>query len=83
MREIHAAGKPIACVCHGIEILTAAGIIAGRTVTTVPKCQMDAEQGGARYVDREVVVDGSIVTSRYWMDNAHLMREFLKLLRSS
>jgi protease I len=83
MREIHAAGKPIACVCHGIEILTAAGIIAGRTVTTVPKCQMDAEQGGAKYVDREVVVDGPIVTSRYWMDNAHLMREFLKLLRQA
>jgi protease I len=81
MREIHAAGKPIACVCHGIEILTAAGIIQGRTVTTVAKCKLDAEQGGAKYVDKEVVLDGHFVTSRVWMDNAALMREFLKLLQ--
>jgi protease I len=80
MREIHEARKPIACVCHGIEILTASGIIGGKTVTTVPKCKLDAEQGGAKYVDQPVVIDGNIVTSRYWMDNAHLMREFLKQL---
>ena len=83
MREIHEAGKPIACVCHGIEILTAAGIIQGRTVTTVPKCKLDAEQGGATYVDKEVVLDGHFITSRYWMDNAHLLREFLKKLRAA
>jgi protease I len=82
MREIHEAGKPIACVCHGIEILTAAGIIQGRTVTTVAKCRMDAEQGGATYVDREVVVDGHFVTARVWMDNAPLLREFLKQLQA-
>lgn len=80
-REIAAAGKPIACVCHGIEILTAAGIIGGKTVTTVAKCRLDAEQGGATYVDREVVVDGNVITSRVWMDNPPLMREFLKLLK--
>lgn len=82
MQEIHQAGKPIACVCHGIEILTAANIIQGRTVTTVAKCQMDAEQGGAKYVNEPVVVDGHFVTSRVWMDNAPLMREFLKQLKA-
>jgi protease I len=82
MREIDDAKKPIACVCHGIEILTAAGIIAGRTVTTVAKCRLDAEQGGATYVDREVVVDGHFITSRVWMDNAHLMKAFLAQLKS-
>ena len=54
----------------------------GRTVTTVAKCQLDAEQGGAKYVDKEVVLDGHFVTSRVWMDNAVLMREFLKMLSS-
>jgi protease I len=82
-REISAQGKPIACVCHGIEILTAAGIIRGKTVTTVAKCRLDAEQGGGTYVDREVVVDGNFVTSRVWMDNPPLMREFLKMLHRS
>lgn len=81
VREIHAAGKPIASVCHGIEILTAAGVIAGRRVTTVAKCQFDAEQGGATYVDEEVVVDGQYVTARTWHDNTPLMREFMRMLR--
>lgn len=79
-REIHAAGKPIACVCHGIEILTAADCIQGRTVTTVAKCALDAQQGGAEYVDRESVIDGNLVTARTWHDNAPLMREFLRML---
>ena len=82
-REIHAANKPIACVCHGIEILTAADCIRGRTVTTVAKCALDAQQGGATYVDQQFVVDANIVTARTWHDNTVLMREFLKLLSSA
>lgn len=82
VREIAAAGKPIACVCHGIEILTAAGVIEGRTVTTVAKCALDAQQGGAIYVDQEVVIDGPIVTARVWYDNPALMKTFVEMLRS-
>jgi protease I len=83
VREMHAAGKPIACVCHGIEILTAARVIEGRTVTTVAKCALDAAQGGATYVDREMVLDGNLVTARTWHDNAHLMREFVRMLQAA
>lgn len=82
-REMHDAGKPIASVCHGIEILTAADIIQGKTVTTVAKCALDAQQGGAEYVDREVVIDGNLVSSRTWHDNTPLMREFIKMLKSA
>jgi protease I len=71
---------PIASVCHGIEIITAADIGRGKTATTVAKCKLDVEQGGATYVDREVVVDGNLVTARTWHDNPAWMREFLKLL---
>ncbi|MEY4178472.1 MAG: putative cysteine protease YraA [Planctomycetota bacterium] len=81
-REIHAAGKPIACVCHGIEILTAADCIRGRRVTTVAKCALDAQQGGGTYVNSETVVDGNIVTARTWHDNAPLMRTFLGMLEN-
>jgi protease I len=80
-RQIVESGRPVACVCHGIEILTAAGCLKGRTVTTVAKCALDAEQGGARYVDRETVVDGNLVTARTWHDNTALMREFIAMLR--
>jgi len=83
VREIAEAGKPIACVCHGIEILSAAGVIEGRTVTTVAKCALDAEQGGATYIDKEVVVDGSFVTARVWHDNAPLMRTFVEMLKAA
>ena len=81
--EMATAGKPIACVCHGIEILTAANVIQGKTVTTVAKCALDAEQGGANYVDQEVVLDGNLVTSRVWNDNAALMREFMRMLKET
>jgi protease I len=71
---------PVASVCHGIEIVATAGVLKGRTVTTVRKCRFDAEVCGANYVDREVVVSGNLVTSRTWHDNHAWMREFMKLL---
>jgi protease I len=71
---------PVASVCHGIEIVAAAGVLRGRTVTTVAKCQFDAEGAGATFVDREVVVAGNLVTARTWHDNAAFMREFMRLL---
>lgn len=80
-REISAAGKPIACLCHGIEILSAAGCIRGKQVTTVPKCALDAEQGGASYVDQPFVVDGLLVTGRGYQDNTEVLREFIRMLK--
>jgi protease I len=82
-REIWQSGKPIACLCHGIEILTAAGCIQGKRVTTVPKCALDCEQGGATYVNEPVVVDGQLVTARGYQDNTGLLKEFIRLLRAS
>jgi protease I len=81
-RHFFEANKPVAVVCHGIEIVSAAGVIRGRTVTTVAKCALDAEQGGAKYVDRPFVVDGNLVTARTWHDSAPFMREFMKLLHA-
>lgn len=81
-KEICQAGKPIACLCHGVELLTAADCIQGKTVTTVAKCALDAEQGGATYVDKELVVDGNIVTARTWHDNTPLLKEFIKMLKA-
>jgi len=72
---------PVASVCHGIEIVAAAGVIKGKTVTTVRKCRLDAEGAGATYVDQEVVVSGNLVTARTWHDNHAFMREFIKLLQ--
>ena len=81
-KEICEAGKPIACLCHGIEILSAAQCIRGKKVTTVPKCALDAEQEGAIYTDEPWVVDGLLVTGRGYQDNMEVLREFIKLLKA-
>lgn len=78
-----AANKPIASVCHGIEIVAAAGGLPGREATTVAKCKLDIETFGGKYVDREVCVSGNLVTARTWHDNPAWMRAFLKLLKGS
>jgi protease I len=74
---------PVASICHGIEVVAAADVIRGKEVTTVAKCRYDAEFSGARYVDREVVVAGNLVTARTWHDNPAWMRAFVKLLNQS
>lgn len=81
-RHFFETNKPVAVVCHGIEILTAADCIRGRTVTTVAKCAMDAQQGGATYVDRSVVVDGNLVSARTWHDNTPLLKHFIGMLKA-
>jgi protease I len=71
---------PVASVCHGIEVVAAAGVLKGKTATTVRKCRYDVEFSGGTYVDQEVVVCGNLVTARTWHDNHAFMREFMKML---
>jgi protease I len=82
-RHFFAENKPVAALCHGVEILTAAGCIEGRTLTTVAKCRLDIEQGRATYVDRPTVVDGNLVTARTWHDNTALMGQFIRMLKTA
>ena len=79
-RSIYNAGKPIASLCHGIEILTAADIIRGIKVCTVNKCAMDAQQGGGIFSGDKVIIDGQFVTAGGWQNNSELLRGFLELL---
>jgi protease I len=83
VRHMAKANKPIASVCHGIEILATADVIRGRKITTVPKCRFDAEVCGATFVNEACVVDGNIVCARTWHDNTPFMREFIKLLKAN
>jgi protease I len=56
--------KPVAAICHAPWILIEADVVDGRTLTSWPSLQTDARNAGADWVDREVVVDGNLVTSR-------------------
>jgi protease I len=82
-RHFFAANKPIAMLCHGVEIAAAAGCLAGRRATTVAKCKLDVTQFGGTYVEEELVVDGNLVSVIAWQQNALLLREFCKLLRAA
>lgn len=82
VRDHHAKGRPIACICHGGWVLASAGILRGATVTGVKAIWDDLRNAGASVVDREVVVSGNLVTSRVPGDLPAFMRETLGLLRS-
>jgi len=80
-RHFFEANKPVAVVCHGVEIAAAAGVLNGRTLTTVAKCALDVTAFGGSYVDRGCVVDGNLVSARTWHDNTALLKQFLTLLK--
>ncbi|HEX7081644.1 MAG TPA: type 1 glutamine amidotransferase domain-containing protein [Gammaproteobacteria bacterium] len=58
------AGKPVAAICHGPWTLIEAGAVKGRTMTSWPSLRTDLRNAGANWVDREVVVDDGLITSR-------------------
>ncbi len=64
VREVHAAGKMVATICHGPWILISAGIVRGRTLTSTVGIRDDVVNAGAKWVDEPVVIDGNIVSAR-------------------
>jgi len=63
-RAMSADGKPVAAICHGPQLLISAGVLRGRTVTCWPSIAIDVTNAGGLYVDRPVVQDGNLITSR-------------------
>jgi protease I len=74
--------KPIAAVCHGPQLLLAAERVKGRTMTAWKTVQVDLRLAGAKVVDREVVVDGNLITSRQPSDLDVFSREFISRLKN-
>lgn len=64
VKDFANAGKPIAAVCHGPQLLIEADVVDGRQVTSWPSVKTDLENAGARWVDKEVVIDDRLITSR-------------------
>lgn len=75
------SGKPVAAICHGPQLLITAGAMVGRHATCAPSVAEELQQAGALYEDREVVVDGKLVTSRKPADLPAFMREMVRLLK--
>jgi protease I len=64
VQELFEAGKPVAAICHGPWVLVEAGAVSGRKLTSWPTLQTDIRNAGGNWVDREVVGDQGLVTSR-------------------
>jgi protease I len=82
VRAFFDAGKPVAAICHGPWTLVEADVLSGRTITSWPSIKTDVKNAGARWVDREVVVDDGLVSSRKPDDipafNRKMIEEFAR-----
>ena len=80
VKDFFVAGKPVAAICHGPWLLVEAGVVKNRTLTSWPSLQTDIRNAGGDWVDREVVTDQGLVTSRKPEDipafNRKMIEEF-------
>ena len=77
------ANKPVAAICHGIQILVAANVVKDRTLTCYPAVGSDVTMAGGNYREvpaTEAVVDGNLTSSPAWPGHPAILKEFYKLL---
>ena len=83
VRAFLTSGKPVAAICHGLWTLIEADGVRGKTLTSWPSLQTDLRNAGATWVDREVVRDGTLVTSRKPDDLEAFCREAAAMFAES
>jgi protease I len=81
VRGVFDHGSVVASICHGGSLLVSANVVRGRKVTSFHSIEVDLINAGARFMDREVVVDGNLITSRRPDDLPAFMRELLRALK--
>lgn len=82
-RHFANTNKPIASICHGLQVLAAADILGGKRCTAYPACSPDVLRAGGKYTEVSVtdaVVDGNLVTAPAWPAHPQWLAEFLKVL---
>ncbi|MCO3034669.1 protease, partial [Pseudomonas aeruginosa] len=83
VRDFDAARKPIAAVCHGAQLLAAAGVLQGRACSAYPACAPEVRLAGGEYVDLppdQAHVDGHLVTAPAWPAHPAWLARFLEAL---
>jgi protease I len=81
VREFIESGKPVAAICHGPQTLIETGLLQGRTMTSYPSIKTDLINAGVDWVDREVVVDNGLVTSRSPKDLPAFNKKMIEEIR--
>ncbi|ELZ91281.1 PfpI-ThiJ-DJ-1 superfamily protein [Haloferax mucosum ATCC BAA-1512] len=79
VRHFFDENKPVAAICHGPQILAAAGVLDGYEMTSYPAVRAEVEGAGCSWVD-EVTVDGNLVTGQAWPDHPEWLAAFLDVL---
>jgi len=83
VRHFFEANKPVAAICHGLQVLTAAGVLHGRTATAYPAVGPELTLAGARFEEvpaDKAVVDGNLVTAPAWPAHPEWLAKFLNAL---
>jgi deglycase len=85
VQHFTAASKPIAAICHGAQLLTAAGVVKGRRVSAYPACKAEVELAGGEFVPTSpnfdnAHTDGNLITAPAWPAHPAWIRQFLALL---
>ncbi len=81
-RAFFRKNSPVAAICHGPQILISAGLLKGRRATCYKSVAAEMKESGALYEDKEVVVDGRLVTSRQPSDLPVFLREVMKIVKA-
>ncbi|OOV88023.1 MULTISPECIES: DJ-1/PfpI family protein [Oceanospirillales] len=82
IRQFFEADKPVAAICHGAQLLTAANVIEGKQVSAYPACEPEVNMAGATYVELPMdgaVTDGKLVTAPAWPAHPAMLRQFVAL----
>lgn len=74
VREFDRRGKWVFAICHGVQILAAAGLTRGKSVTCYEHVRMDAEVAGGKFVQQQTVCDGNLVTAQTWQSHPSFYR---------
>lgn len=83
VRHFAGAQKPIAAICHGVQILTAAGVVEGKSCTAYPAVAPEVKRAGGKWADCAVDkahVDGKLVTAPAWPAHPHWLAQLLNVL---
>jgi protease I len=80
VRAFDRAGKWIFAICHGIQVLAAAGVARGKRVTCYEHVRFETEQAGGTYVTEQAVRDGRVVTGQTWQSHPEFYREIFACL---
>ncbi len=83
VQAFFADNRPVAAICHGAQLLAAAGVLKGRTCSAYPACAPEVELAGGRYADIAVdkaVTEGNLVTAPAWPAHPEFVAQFVALL---